>query len=108
MTTKITINNTEYELDITKAEAKGYLKKVRKPITEIFVGDIFKSPSVSFLLLVSDYLGRHWNLVGNGGLAPYSNQQNVSKQEIIDYLNLNGCHFVKNINEDVKKLVWGN
>lgn len=108
MTTKITINGTEYELDINKAEAKGYLKKTSQPITDIQIGDVFKAPCVSHILLTSDYGGEHWNIVGLNGLAPYSNCQNVSKQEIIDYLNLNGCHFVKNINEDVKKLVWGN
>ena len=105
MTTKITLNGVEYDLDTTLAERAGYLKKTHQPITEIFVGDVFKSPSVSFLLLVSDYLGRHWNLVGNLGLTPYSNCQNVSKQEIIDYLNLNECYLVKNINSEVSKLI---
>ena len=106
MTTKITLNGVEYDLDTTLAERAGYLKKTHQPITKIFVGDVFKSPSVSYLLLVSDYLGQHWNLVGNGGLAPYSNQQNVSKQEIIDYLNLNKCYLVKNINEAVSDLIY--
>ena len=109
MNPKITLNGIEYELDVQKAEARGYLKKVSQSIIKINPGDVFSvsgwaSLSSTTLLLLCNYERTQWFLLGNG-LQNYCSGQGMSFQATINYLNKCGYQFVKNINDEVAKLM---
>lgn len=106
MTTKININDAEYELDTALAEKAGYLKKVHPPITNIQVGDVYKGYSMGVMLVISSWNHTGWSLVGlDGGLQAFSDHQNLSKEALIDFLNFNRCWLVKNINHKIIELL---
>ena len=106
MTTKININDAEYELDTALAEKAGYLKKVHPPITNIQVGDVYKGYSMGVMLVISSWNHTGWSLVRlDGGLQAFSDHQNLSKEALIDFLNFNRCWLVKNINHKIIELL---
>ena len=114
MTTKIKLNTNgsekEYEIDITRAQELGICKEVAKPIKRFQVGDIFKSPSSSPVMIIQSnwtYNGDNsYNLAGLNGLNLFSNFMNPqNKYYVLDYLNSGGYKFVKNINEEIHNLI---
>jgi len=115
---KITIEDTEFEIDIERAKALGLCKEVHKPLTEVVSGGIYSvgNRSHSNVLVIQTnykYGGeRFYQIYGDvyarevGTLAPFSNYPNpVNQKTMLDYLNYNGFKLMKTIGDEVVNLV---
>jgi hypothetical protein len=124
METKITIEGKEYTVDIAKAKELGVLKE-DTTIKDFKVGDVFLRPCGSKLIIVENGYAffskeQRYNIAGLYGLELYSDigSQGLNKTEMLAWLNktemlawlnksCNGNHtkFIKNINDDIQKLL---
>ena len=98
---KIKHNDAEYELNIEKAIADGYLKKVREKITTLRPGDVFTYSEDRNHLVVIHQVQWNTNLYVMGGLYKKPFSLFASKPEpmdkIIEWLNDNNAVFVRNL-----------
>jgi hypothetical protein len=114
---KVTIEGKEYEIDIEKAKELGVLKE-DATIKDFKVGDVFSLPwyGDNIIIVQNGYAAYHskeqrYNIAGLDGLGLYPDfgSQGLNKTEMLAWLNKsnNGMHakFIKNINNDIQKLL---
>ena len=116
METKITIEGKEYTVDIAKAKELGVLKE-DATIKDFKVGDVFSLPwyGDNIIIVQNGYVSsskeQKYNIAGLDGLGIYPDfgSQGLNKTEMLAWLNKsnNGKHvkFIKNINNDIQKLL---
>jgi len=109
---EVTIDGNKYKIDIEKAKQLGLCKQVYKEITDFSVGDIFRRPTCGTKLMIvqalyRSYTNRHYNIAGFSGLELYSDfgEETKSKNELLRWLNEREYIFVKNINDEIIKLI---
>lgn len=112
---KVTIEGKEYEIDIEKAKELGVVKE--NTIKDFEVGDVFSLPwyGDNIIIVQNGYVSsskeQKYNIAGLDGLGLYSDfgSQGLNKTEMLAWLNKsnNGMHakFIKNINNDIQKLL---
>jgi len=112
----VNIEGTEFIIDLEKAKELGVLREDTK-IKDFNVGDVFLTSSGSKVMIVqSGYASfnqeQKYNFAGLDGLRFFSNfgKEGATKEKIISYLNQKiyfekNSKFLKNINEDISKLI---
>lgn len=112
----INIEGKEYTVDITKAKELGVLKETLQPITNFEIGDAYRLFTGNILVVVeAGYAyddAMRYSFSGFGDeLYNYSSfgKQGGTTEQVLERLNAyqknQGAVFVKNINEDFKKLL---
>ena len=107
---KVTIEGTEYTLDIEKAKNLGVLKE-GAIIKDFKVGDMYALDEYEAIIIIeTGYCSGSYSIIGlSEGLDHYSDfgEDGVGSSKMLEYLQMNytSNHFVKNINNDFKKLV---
>lgn len=116
---KVTYEGSEFEINIKKAKSLGLLKEVSKPITSFKVGDTYRLSGGNYVVVVDvgyncEYGERDPRYAFAGlddGMRTYSPflRQGGTPEDVLKELNNyrvgSGAVFVKNINEDFKKLL---
>lgn len=75
-----------------------------KKIKDFNVGDVFGRKGYhTCCLIINSIWDNKYSLSGRDGLNNYSNCQNVTKEEMINYLNKQEKIFILNINDKIKK-----
>jgi hypothetical protein len=118
-TISITIEGTEYVLDLEKAKNLGVLKEDTS-IKKIEIGDMYLLHNISPVIIVEHGFASVgsgepilYNTVGLwGGLQTYSDFPcGATREEMLAHLNKytkdKALKFIKNINDDFKALVDG-
>lgn len=104
---KITLEDKEYELNVERAKELNLLKE--SPHFPLQVGDVYKAPRYSPMLLIKPfYNDGHYILVGSFGLKPFSNavhQTLMSEQAVKECLTSINAQFSHNINSQVDHLI---
>ena len=116
METKITIEGKEYTVDIAKAKELGVLKE-DTTIKDFKVGDAYRLITGNIIVIIE----AGYALLVDGGmrysfsgfrdeLCNYSSfgKRGGTREQVLEYLNAyqkKGAVFIKNINEDFKKLL---
>lgn len=109
---KITLKDKEYEFDVEKAIETGILK----PLFIVKAGDVWTHQDVFPLLVVQVIYGedpkdtdKFFTLVGQKGLTPFANNSEGNALRSIDdirtYFRSRGMWFVRNINDEVIRLI---
>jgi hypothetical protein len=107
-TQEIEINGEKYEIDLEKAESMGVIKKLRTPITEVKVGDLFYSVGADNIVIIQKHLrGDEFYLTGLDDALFNWNVPAMSRYEMVQWLNDGHRVWVGNINNQVKDLVEG-
>jgi hypothetical protein len=107
---KVTIEGTEYTIDIEKAKSLGVLKE-GAIIKDFKVGDMYALNELEAIIIIeTGYCSGSYSIIGlSEGLGHYSDfgEDGVSSAKMLEYLQMHytSNHFVKNINNDFKKLV---
>jgi hypothetical protein len=103
MIEKIVIDGVNYNLDVTKAKSDGCLTEQR----ELKQGDVFVRHGYCNQLLVECAYNTKYQLLGMGcGVNSNDFYEKIhTLKEIEAYLDKEGYKFLKNINEQVAKLV---
>jgi len=111
-TTTVTINGQDFTIDLDKAKQLGLLQECQ-PIADLAVGDVFESEGglVRVLIIDAFYDGsdniNRYQIAGLNGLEPYSDfEELLSMSDMLDWLNDRKYKFVKNINDEIQKLIW--
>jgi hypothetical protein len=118
-TKQITIDGETYEVNLADLIRKGLLKKTHiVKDGPLEVGDVFHAPDARPMLLVESFVGGSepaiYTLLGRGGLKTYSDYGDIggvfraapkTLEEILAYLTRHEYKFVRNINEEVTRLV---
>lgn len=110
---KITLDGKEYELDIEEAKFLKILKEIVPPIVNVQPGDMFQSDSITFIVTKPICLERGYSLIGWHPFESWKDKffmELHTLPEIIEYLNNwkgygSRLKFVRNINEEVKKII---
>lgn len=115
METKITIEGKEYTVDIAKAKELGVIKETLPLITNFEIGDAYRLKYGNSIVVVeagyADGDGVRYSFSGFGNeLCNYSSfgKRGGTREQVLEYLNAyqkKGAVFIKNINEDFKKLL---
>jgi hypothetical protein len=111
----ITYEGKEFEIDLERAKELGVLKETLQPITDFKIGDAYRLKQGNFVVVVEagyayDDAARY-SFSGFGDeLYNYSpfGKQGGTREQVIESLNAyqkKGAVFIKNINEDFKKLL---
>ena len=109
---EIVLDNNKYELDLTRAQELGVLKKIRQQITSVYPGDVFyRTGKGTIVLIKAIYFDNNnenvYSFVGlNGCLMPYSNYEKLMNyKEILDFLNKEKAECVGNVNTSFKNAI---
>lgn len=112
----ITYEGKEFEIDLERAKELGVLKETLQPITNFEIGDAYRLKYGNIVVVVEagyayDDAARY-SFSGFGDeLCNYSpfGKQGGTTEQVLERLNAyqknQGAVFVKNINEDFKKLL---
>jgi hypothetical protein len=77
-----------------------------KPITDFKIGDIFIYGTLGSVIVPDTYKeNTTYSIAGLNGLKRYSNAQNLTKQEMLDYLNDCKQIYITNINDKINKTI---
>jgi len=113
---KVTIEGKEFEIDLERAKELGVLKETLQPITDFEIGDAYRLIHGNIIVVVeAGYVyddAARYSFSGFGDeLHNYSpfGKQGGTREQVIECLNAyqknQGAVFIKNINEDFKKLL---
>lgn len=112
---KVTIEGKEFEIDLERAEELGVLKETLPLITDFEIGDAYRLKYGNSIVVVeAGYAGgdsMRYSFSGFGNeLCNYSSfgKRGGTREQVLEYLNAyqkKGAVFIKNINEDFKKLL---
>jgi hypothetical protein len=113
---KVTIEGKEFEIDLERAEELGVLKETLPLITNFEIGDAYRLKYGNSIVVVeAGYAygddGVRYSFSGFGDeLRNYSSfgKRGGTREQVLEYLNAyqkKGAVFIKNINEDFKKLL---
>lgn len=107
---KIEIEGKEYSIDIEKAKSMGLLIEQKTRIEEFDVGDWFKLPCGSNIIIVTNgyRLDRMYNIIGLcDSFEMYSDfgRDGLSYNDMLEWLNKSDAVFVKNLDEDLRKII---
>lgn len=107
---QVTIENKEYSLNVNRAQELGVLKLVRKVVTDVNAGDVFKTKTASPIVVVKvSYYDDVYCFVGlNGALTPYSDdryRKTYTLNEAIKFLNEREMYKIGNVNNAVSAAI---
>lgn len=113
MTTKVTIDAVEYDIDLEKAKQLGLIKRSWQPITELHNGDLFyyTDGTSQSLIVQAGYNKAVWVLCGrnyrldawvNGGTE---GEGLYTTAELLEKLNQSKAICIGNVNDHVKDWV---
>lgn len=108
---KITVDGNELEIDLERAKKLGLCKEIKPKIESINIGDIFKNKWGVFVLIIQavydNYHGHRYNIAGLNGLEIFSDfhKNPPNEKEILKDLNGGEYIFIKNINDEIAKLI---
>lgn len=112
----ITYEGKEFEIDLERAKELGVLKETLPLITDFEIGDAYRLKYGNSIVVVeAGYAygdGVRYSFSGFGNeLCNYSSfgKQGGTREQVLEHLNAyqknQGAVFIKNINEDFKKLL---
>ena len=105
-TIEIDFNGTKFTIDLADAEKLGLLVPVRKPVTDFKIGDVFAIYNKpSFFIVQTAWKKDSYSIMGlfsDAQLGNYSNQQHVTKAELIEYINQRKAALVGNLSKVVE------
>lgn len=110
MNKKIEIEGKEYSIDIEKAKSMGLLIEQKTLIEDFDVGDLFKFPCGSNVIIVTNgyRFEPMYNIIGlSDSFEMYSDfgRDGLSYNDMLEWLNKGKAVFVKNLNEDLRKII---
>ena len=113
MNKKIEIEGKEYSIDIEKAKSMGLLIEQKTLIEDFDVGDLFKLPCGSNVIIVTNgYNGYNFEQMYNiislyDSFEMYSDfgRNGLSYNDMLEWLKESEAVFVKNLNEDLRKII---
>ena len=110
MNTKIEIEGKEYSIDIEKAKSMGLLIEQKTRIEDFDVGDLFRLPSDTNIIIVTNgyNFDQMFNIIGlRDGFKMYSDfgRDGLSYDDMLEWLNKREAVFVKNLNKDLNKII---
>jgi len=111
--TKITIDGTEYNLDLAKAKELKLIRPIHKPFK---VGDVYGQKNSNKTIIIQSIRGWHggerFSIVGNRWngdkvLNNYSCAQNITRKEMQEYIDrqIEFFPYLGNLNEGIAKLI---
>jgi len=106
MKKQITIEGTDYSIDIQRGKELGILEEMLPLITELKVGDVYHIKDWQPIVLQRLYFDK-WFFIGVDGLKSFSNFANgATPSDVLTVLNNHNAILVGNINKEVAQLIY--
>ncbi len=109
--TTLSINSKEYIINIDKAIELGIAKPKKVKIENLQAGDVFENDQYRVMIIDAycDCYGNknRYQLAGFYGVEVFSDfNRLLSRQEMINYLNKGEYVFIRNINTEIKEIIF--